>query len=107
MDNNLEESSFVVSNYQDSFSRTFFFPRIQIDYGMIKPGIYLLANEMINRLNLFGGAAINRLSDIDLFLLFELSTLYPTLYADIFYMTRHINYQSTLWDVINIDSDIS
>ncbi|MBF89153.1 MAG: hypothetical protein CMG75_05710 [Candidatus Marinimicrobia bacterium] len=105
--NKLKESDFSVKKYEDSFSKTLFFPRIQIDYGIIKPGIYLLANEMINRLNLFGGVAVNRLSDIDLFLLFELRTMYPTLYADIFYMTRHINQQSTLWDVINIDTDVS
>lgn len=99
-------SSFSMSNYHDSFSRTFLFPRLQIDYGMLKPGFYFLANEMINRLSLFGGVAVNRLSDLDLFLLFELKTLYPTLYSDIFFMTRHVNQKSTLWDVIDIDSDV-
>ncbi len=102
-----EQNSYEISDYEDAFSTTFIFPRLQIDYGMVKPGFYFLANEMTNRLSLFGGAAVNALSDLDLFLLFELKTLFPTLYADIFFMTRHINKRSTLWDVIDIDSDIA
>ena len=97
----------VSKNYEDSFSNMFFFPRLQIDYGMVKPGFYFQSNEVINRLSVFGGAGINRLTDLDLFLLFELRTLYPTLYAEIFFMTRHITNQSTLWDVIDIDSDVA
>ena len=101
------EESYEANDYEDAFSTTFIFPRLQIDYGMVKPGFYFLANEMTNRLSLFGGAAVNALSDLDLFLLFELKTLYPTLYADVFFMTRHINNKSTLWDVIDIDSDVA
>ncbi|MEE2876991.1 MAG: hypothetical protein VX822_04345 [Candidatus Neomarinimicrobiota bacterium] len=102
-----ETGSYDLTNYEDAFSSTFIFPRLQIDYGMVKPGFYFLSNEMTNRLSLFGGAAVNALSDLDLFLLFELKTLYPTLYADVFFMTRHINNKSTLWDVIDIDSDVA
>ena len=69
------QNSYESYDYEDVFSSTFIFPRLQIDYGMVKPGFYFLANEMTNRLSLFGGAAVNALSDLDLFLLFELKIM--------------------------------
>ncbi|MFQ6676428.1 MAG: hypothetical protein ACE5LH_08830 [Fidelibacterota bacterium] len=75
--------------HEDEFSPMFVFPRVMVDYGTVKPGLYFYANEILGKLNLFGGGSANRLGDADLFLLYEFRKFYPTLYTEIFYLTRN------------------
>lgn len=95
-----------VSPYSDNFSPMFLFPKMMMDYGMPKLGLYFLNSEILNRLSVFGGVSANFVSDLDLFLLFELRTFYPTLYTDVFFLTRHISDRSTLMDVYGFDVDV-
>ncbi len=84
--------------YNDDFTTMFIAPRILIDYGTIKPGFYFFSNEVLNRLNVLGGAAVNSELDLDLFFIFEFKRFYPTLFAEVFYLTRNtqeINYYTT------------
>lgn len=94
------------SPYEDRFSPMFVFPKIMMDYHMIKPGVYFYSSEIVNRLSVFGGASVNSVRDVDLFLLFELKSLYPTLFAEVFYLTRHISEESRLFDVYDFDFDV-
>lgn len=96
----------IKTKYQDSFTKMFISPRLLIDYGMFMPGFYFQSSEVLNRLNISGSFGINRFSDLDLSLFFELNTLFPTLYSEVFFMTRHLNNKSKLWDVIDIDQNI-
>ncbi len=85
------DTSLAANDYVETMSRPFILPRLMIDYGTVKPGFYLYANEVINRLFLFGGASINRLGDTDYFLMFEFSRFKPTLYTEIYAVQRHVS----------------
>ncbi|MCH7939488.1 MAG: hypothetical protein IID13_07060 [Candidatus Marinimicrobia bacterium] len=85
------DGALVARDYVETMSRPFILPRLMVDYGTVKPGFYFYANEVINRLFMFGGASINRLRDTDYFLIFEFSRLKPTLYAEIYTVQRHVS----------------
>ena len=91
----------------DSFGPMFVFPKLMMDYGTWKPGFYFYSNEILNRLNVFGGASVNSLRDVDLFLIFEFKRFYPTLYTEIFYLTRNV-YENEQWrDTYDLGYDIN
>ncbi|MEE9166069.1 MAG: hypothetical protein V3U24_01185 [Candidatus Neomarinimicrobiota bacterium] len=92
--------------YEDHFSPMFIFPKIMMDYGMLKPGLYFYSSEIVNRLNVFGGASVNLVRDLDLFLLFEFRNFYPTLFTEVYFLTRHISEKSKLMDVYDFDVDV-
>ena len=74
----LDEEYFIdpiKKKYQDSFTKIFISPKLLIDYGMFMPGFYFQSSEILNRLNISGSFSINRVSDLDLSLFFELNTL--------------------------------
>ena len=48
------DSSQVMA-YSDNFSPMFLFPKMMMDYGMPKLGLYFMNSEILNRLNVFGG----------------------------------------------------
>ena len=81
---------------EDSFGPMFVFPKLMMDYGTWKPGFYFYSNEILNRLNVFGGASVNSIKDVDLFLIFEFRRFYPTLYTEIFYLTRNV-FENEQW----------
>ena len=74
-----------------------------LDYGTIKPGMYFYANDVLDRLNLFGGASVNTLKDTDYFLLFEFRKFRPTLYAEIYALQRHVNQEFAWYDYRGTD----
>ncbi len=92
-------------SYTDSFSPMFVFPKLMMDYGMMKPGIYFYSSEILNKLNIFGGASLNRVFDTDLFLLFEYRKFYPTVFTEIFYLIRNVS-EKTQWVVYDQEYDI-
>ncbi|MFQ6616028.1 MAG: hypothetical protein ACE5HZ_04580 [Fidelibacterota bacterium] len=79
----------TATHHEDTFSPMFVFPRLMVDYGTVKPGLYFFANEILGKLNLFGGGSVNPLGDVDLFLMYEFRKFYPTLHTEIFYLTRN------------------
>ena len=78
-------ASYDVHPYKNVFTSLSFFPFVRIDnynkqnkgIDVIKPGIYLLSNDMLDRYGIFGGAAINRQLERDLFLIFEYKDRFP------------------------------
>ncbi|UCD38667.1 MAG: hypothetical protein JSW54_04095, partial [Fidelibacterota bacterium] len=87
-------------SYTETFSRPFFLPRLMLDYGTLKPGFYFYANEVLDRLLLFGGASMNSRKDTDLFLLFEFRKFRPTLYAQFFAIRRHVSQDFKYYDYL-------
>ena len=75
--------------YEDEMSKLFFLPRVMMDYNTIKPGFYTFANDVLDRLMLFGGASTNKDKDLDLFLILEYKKFFLTLYSNLFWRTRH------------------
>ena len=89
--------------YEEIMSRLFILPRLMLDYGTIKPGMYFYANDVLDRLNIFGGASVNTLKDTDYFLLFEFRKFRPTLYAEIYALQRHVNQEFAWYDYRGTD----
>ncbi len=102
-DTNLPEST--PREYKNTFTSLSFFPVLRFDnynksntgIDMVKPGIYIASNDVLDRFGLFGSAAINTKLERDLYLSFEyrnkLPLLYqlgmaPTLTLDLFNITR-------------------
>lgn len=84
--------------YEEIMSPLFIMPRLIMDYGTIKPGLYFYANDVLDRLQIFGGASVNALKDTDYFLLFEFRKFRPTLYAEIFAVNRNISQDFKYYD---------
>lgn len=91
--------------YTDNFTTMFVLPRIMVDYETIKPGFYFYSSEVLERLNVFGGASINKVMDVDLFFIFEFKRFYPTLFAEVFYLTRNIQ-QTNFYSSYEIDDNL-
>lgn len=92
--------------YRDQFSRFFFMPRLTMDYGKPKLGFYFNSSEMLNRLNILGGAALNSYRDRDLFALLEYHQWYPTFYIELYNLSRHLfNIQEKIYDVYDAELD--
>ncbi|OUW38110.1 MAG: hypothetical protein CBD44_01800 [Flavobacteriaceae bacterium TMED184] len=94
------------AKYIDQFPNMFLMPKIMFDYGTAKPGFYFYSSEILERLSLFGGMSINNRMDMDLFFIFEFNRLYPTLFFEAFFLTRHTTDQIEYRDTYDIDSDI-
>jgi len=86
----IEQVHLPAKSYEDDFTTMFVSPKIMFDYETIKLGWYFFSNEILDRLSLFGGASMNTAKDLDLFFIFEFRRLYPTLFAEVFYLTRNI-----------------
>ena len=73
--------------YRNTFSSLSLIPFLRVDnynpknkgIDIIKPGLYGISYDMLNKLSLFGGAALNRKLERDLFLVFEFRDKLPIL----------------------------
>ncbi len=94
--------------YRSVFSNMSFFPLLRIDnynesakgLDVLKPGLYFASNEVLDKISLFGGAAVNRQLERDLFLIFQFRDalpivswigLEPTLSLEIYNISRKTN----------------
>jgi len=100
-----EEYKSEPESYTDNFTTMFILPRIMVDYETIKPGFYFYSSEVLERLNVFGGATVNNVMDVDLFFIFEFKRFYPTLFAEVFYLTRNIQ-QTNFYSSYEIDDNL-
>ena len=91
--------------YTDDFTTMFVLPRLMFDYETVKPGFYFYSSEVLERLNVFGGATVNKVKDVDLFFIFEFKRLYPTLFAEVFYLTRNIQ-QTNFYSSYELDDNL-
>ena len=101
-------------NYKIQMTKISFMPKILWDYKTIKPGIYCSSMDLLNKLSLFGAFSINNKQDLDIFLNFEYNNFIPTVYANLFWITRHqsnsdyyYNNKGLILDNINLDYDIT
>ena len=92
-------------NYADSFADMFIMPRIMIDYGTIKPGFYFYSSEVLEKLTLNGGLAINFNKDVDFSFNLAFRKLYPTIYTDFMYSTRN-TIEKSKYSVYDIDDKL-
>lgn len=98
--------------YNSQYSQMFIIPRLLYEYGTIKPGLYFYSTEVLDQMDVLGGASVNRLGDLDLYLAFNYNQLKPTLYADISFLTRNITEKIDLYrtpsgeDYIREDADL-
>ncbi len=73
--------------YRNTFSSLSLIPFVRVDnynpknkgIDIIKPGFYGVSYDMLNKLSLFGGAALNRKLERDLFVIFEFRDKLPIL----------------------------
>ena len=92
--------------YEDQFPNMFILPKVMVDYGTVKPGLYFSSSEIINRLSLFGGASINKINDVDLFFIFDFKRFYPTIFFETYYLTRNTSDKSMYQGAYPIKDDI-
>lgn len=86
--NDYETPGYESKPYSGFFSRMSFFPFIRYDnyntsnslVDRIKPGVYVISNDYLNRYSLFGGISLNKLMERDAFLIFEYRNKLPFIY---------------------------
>lgn len=83
-----EKTDQVIKSYKSVFTSLSFIPLLRFDnytqgnnvLDMIKPGLYIGSSEVLGTMNIFGGGAVNRNWERDLFLVFEYTGRLPLLY---------------------------
>ena len=88
-----------VKDYKQELSKPFIFPRLFFDYGTVKPGFYFYSTDPLDKYFIFGGASINNLKDLDLMLMFEYKKMKPTMYANLYWVTRNLSREDNLVSV--------
>jgi Tol biopolymer transport system component len=73
--------------YKRSFGPIGFMPRLLIDYGTIKPGLYVYSNEILDKMFLFSGMDINWHKEYDIFIISELNLFRPTIFLEFYNQT--------------------
>ena len=101
--NNIDEST--AQKYQDNFAQMFIIPRLMVDYGTVKPGLYFYSSEILDKLSLSGGISVNFDKDIDFGFNLAFRKLYPTIYTDFMYSTRN-TLDKTKYSVYDIDDQL-
>jgi Tol biopolymer transport system component len=78
------------SPYKPNYTGLHFMPRLLIDYGTVKPGFYLQANDVLDRMTLFAAADMNLNLDYDLYAGFEYHKLTPTIFLEGYNLNANI-----------------
>ncbi|MFC1553715.1 BamA/TamA family outer membrane protein [candidate division KSB1 bacterium] len=76
-------------SYTFQYRPSQFYPRLMIDYGKPKLGVYSFAGDVLGKYTLFMGAAMNAERDRDLFAIFEFRKFRPTIFLEMYNLTRH------------------
>ena len=79
----------IVQAYRNKFTSLTLIPMIRVDnynarnksIDIVKPGLYFTSSDILDKLSLFGGAALNRKLERDLFVMFEYRDRLPLLYS--------------------------
>lgn len=87
--NDSEVPDYQKRGYKDTYGSISFLPRVVRDYGTMKVGTYLYSNDVLNNYNIFGGFAINRDFDYDLFAIIDYYHFGPRLFVELYNQVRH------------------
>ena len=80
-----------IKPYKRTFTNVHILPRLLIDYGTMKPGLYVVSNDVLDKFSLVGGGAINTNFDYDLYGYFEARTFIPTLFVEAYNVNANIS----------------
>ncbi|MCC7431383.1 PD40 domain-containing protein [bacterium] len=80
----------VSSNYKPKLSKMLIFPRVTIDYGTVKPGVYGTWNDILNKYNFFWGFSGNKDFEVDAFSIIEYKFKKPTIFFELYYISRKL-----------------
>ncbi|HHM24122.1 MAG TPA: hypothetical protein ENJ23_03695, partial [Bacteroidetes bacterium] len=64
-------------------------PRVLFDYGTTKLGFYLYSSEVLEKYSIFGGFAMNRMWDMDIYGAVEYRQFFPTFFVEVYNQVRH------------------
>ncbi len=78
----------AVKSYSAPFNKLFVIPRLMWDYGVFKPGFYAYTGDLLDKVTLFAGAAMDAAGERDLYLSGEYRQLAPTLFLEAYNITR-------------------
>ena len=81
---------YIAKKYETTYSTLFFLPRLMIDYGTVKLGGYIFSNELLNKISILGGAAINKRGDYDLYLRFDYNHFTPNLFFEAYGISQNV-----------------
>ena len=81
---------YEAKKYETTHSTIFFLPRMMIDYGTLKLGGYIFSNELLNKISILGGGAINRRGDYDLYLRLDYNHLAPNLFIEAYGISQNV-----------------
>ena len=81
---------YTAKKYETTYSTLFFLPRLMIDYGTVKLGGYIFSNELLNKISILGGAAINKRGDYDLYLRFDYNHFTPNLFFEAYGISQNV-----------------
>ncbi len=76
--------------YKQTFGKVHILPRLLIDYGTVKPGLYVVSDDVLGKYNLVGGAAVNKDFDYDLYGYFQMNIFKPSLFVEVFNTSANI-----------------
>jgi len=86
---NNSEENYQPQSYKSVYGSVNLLPRAMIDYGTLKLGTYLYSSEVLEKYSVFGGFAMNRDWDMDIFGIFEYNHFYPTIFLEIYNQIQH------------------
>ncbi|MBI4530024.1 MAG: PD40 domain-containing protein [Candidatus Latescibacteria bacterium] len=91
----LHNSQFAIRNsqpYQGEILNFSLMPRIAIDEGKPKLGLYAMSGDVVDRQSLLAGALVGgRHLDTDFFAIYEFKRLNPTLFLALYRQTRYVD----------------
>ncbi|NIS45846.1 MAG: hypothetical protein GWN92_07490, partial [candidate division Zixibacteria bacterium] len=76
--------------YSFSFPGVSLMPRLLIDYGTVKPGLYASTNEILNKMLFFGGFDFNFRKDYNIFAIFNFNLFKPTFFIEAYNQSQNI-----------------
>jgi len=75
--------------YRNHYTPIAFLPRVMSDYGTLKLGTYFYSSDVLNQYEIFGGVALNRQLDYDVFGLIYYRKHWPTFFMEVYNQVRH------------------
>ena len=75
--------------YGLTYGNLSFLPRVMIDYGTTKVGAYLYSSDILNKYDIFGGFAVNRDWDYDIFGMLNYRKFRPTIFLEVYNKVLH------------------